>query len=157
MANISERLRGMKFLLDSMLGRLAKWLRIMGYDTYYQSKYKLDELYELSQDRIFITKNKALSAKLKGILLISNNIEGQLKELKQKLDLTQKSDIWFSRCIICNTKLRKANPHWAQESVPEYVYIENKNQIKFCPVCKKFYWPGTHRQNMIRKLKDLDF
>jgi len=157
MANISKRSRSMKFLLDLMLGRLAKWLRIMGYDTYYQSKYKLDELYELSRDRIFITKNKALSAKLKGILLTSNNIEEQLKELKEKLNLTQKSDTWFSRCIICNTELKKADPQWAQESVPEYVYIENKNKIKFCPVCKKFYWPGTHRQNMIKKLKDLGF
>ncbi len=147
----------MKFLLDSMLGRLAKWLRIMGYDTHYQSEYKLHELYKLAQERIFITKNKTLSSKLQGILLTSNHIEEQIKELNEKLKLTQKPYMWFSRCIICNTKLQSADPQLAQQFVPEYVYVENKNNIKFCPSCKRFYWPGTHRQKMIKKLKELGF
>ncbi len=156
MANISERSRSMKFVLDSMLGRLAKWLRIMGYDTYYQPTYRLDELYRLSQERIFITRNRALAQKLKGILLTSDHIEEQLKELKKKLDL-KNSTLWLSRCIICNTELRNADPEWAQQFVPEYVYMKNKNNIKFCPSCKRFYWPGTHRQNMLKKLKELGF
>ncbi len=143
----------MEFLLDSMLGRLAKWLRIMGYDTHYQSKYRLGELYRLSKDRIFVTRNKALYSKLNGVLLSSDILDDQIRELKEKLQLYPDIKNFFSRCVICNRKLIKAPLKLAQEYVPEYVFLENRDKIRYCPSCNRFYWPGTHRQNMIRRLK----
>ncbi len=148
----------MKFLLDSMLGRLAKWLRVMGYDTHYQQRYRLSELYRLVKgDRIFITRDLKLAGRLGGILLKNNDIGDQMQELRTKLDLKPDPDRWFSRCIVCNTELNKANPEDAREFVPEYVFIQNKNRIKFCPFCNRFYWPGTHRKRMIAQLKRWGF
>jgi len=144
----------MKFLLDSMLGKLAKWLRIMGYDTYYQPKYKLWQLYRLSEDRIFVTKNKRLYSKLNGILLSSDKVGEQIIELKEKLQLDPNTENFFTRCIICNEELIKAPLELAQESVPEYIFLENRDKIRYCPSCNRFYWPGTHRGNMLKKLKE---
>ena len=147
----------MRFVLDSMLGKLAKWLRVMGYDSYYKKRYTLSEIYSLSKDRIFITKNTKLAMRIGGILLRKNNVEEQIEELKRYIELKPDPRNWFSRCIVCNTELISADPDDAKESVPEYVYIENKDKIKFCPTCNRFYWPGTHKERMVKKLKELGF
>ena len=148
----------MKFLLDSMLGRLAKWLRVMGYDVHYQQEYRLTELYRFTkQNRVFISKDSKLISKIGGILLKGNNITDQIKELKTKLDLNPDPNNWFSRCIICNAGLKKADPEYAKDFVPEYVFIQNKDKIKFCPSCNRFYWPGTHKKRMILQLKKWGF
>lgn len=158
MAIIIIRSSIMKFLVDSMLGRLAKWLRIMGYDTHYQRSYRLSELYKLSkQDRIFLSKDRRLIRRIGGLLINSDKIDDQIKELKEKLDLKPDKDRWFSRCIICNTKLDIADPEYAKEFVPEYVFIQNKDRIRFCSLCNRFYWPGTHRERMISQLKKWGF
>ncbi len=147
----------MRFVLDSMLGKLAKWLRVMGYDSYYKKRYTLSEIYSLSKDRIFITKNTKLAMRIGGILLRKNNVEEQIEELKRYIELKPDPRNWFSRCIVCNTELISADPDDAKESVPEYVYIENKDKIKFCPTCNRFYWPGTHKERMVKKLKEWGF
>ena len=148
----------MKFLLDSMLGRLAKWLRVMGYDTHYQKEYGLPELYELVKgERIFVTRDLKRFNKIGGILLKGNRLEDQMKELRAKIDLSPDPKDWFSRCIICNTRLKKADMEYAKDSVPEYVFFQNKERIKFCPSCNRFYWPGSHKERMIMQLKKWGF
>ncbi len=147
----------MKFLLDSMLGRLSKWLRIMGYDTHYQRSYKLYEIYELKEERIFVSRNRRLVSSIGGIFIENDRVEDQILELKEKLKLRPDPKMWFTRCILCNALLRKAEPEYAEQFVPEYVLIQNRDRIKFCPICNRFYWPGTHRDRMIKKLKELGF
>lgn len=158
MAIMRKRSRHMKFVLDSMLGRLAKWLRTMGYDTHYQQKYRLIELYELVRhDRIFVTRDSKQVNKIGGILLKSDNVGDQVQELRIRLNLRPNPTDWFKRCIICNTILRKANPEYARDLVPEYVFLQNRDKIKFCPHCNRFYWPGTHKKRMILQLKKWGF
>ncbi len=147
----------MKFLIDSMLGKLAKWLRIMGYDTYYQKKYRLNELYNLlKHNRIFLSRDIKLVKKFDGILINSEILDNQIKELKQKLILKPNPKLWFSRCVICNTELLTADFEYTKEHVPEYILMQNY-RVKFCPTCKRLYWPGTHKQKMIKKLKEWGF
>ncbi len=158
MAVMVKKVKIMKFLLDSMLGRLAKWLRIMGHDTHYQKSYKMSQLYGLiKEERVFITRDSKRANIIGGILLKSDKIEDQVLELKSKIDLRSDPNEWFSRCIICNTKLKKADPQYAKDEVPEYVFIQNREKIKFCPCCNRFYWPGTHREKMIAQLKKWGF
>ena len=92
------------FVVDTTLGRLAKWLRIIGFDAHYQPSYKNMEIENLLKDgRILLTRNKALKDNLRpSILISSDKIQNQLMEIKKigLLPLTNKN--WSRRCIRCN-------------------------------------------------------
>jgi uncharacterized protein with PIN domain len=145
-----------RFLADSMLGRLAKWLRVMGYDTYYQPFYKEGIIGQLIHDgRRLLSRRKAITEQYQNALLIlSDHVNEQLQEIKQGGNLTPDRSNWFSRCLICNVRLKEAEAEKARESVPEYVLYENLAGIRFCPSCSRYFWPGSHRERMIRQLEE---
>jgi len=144
----------MKFVVDSMLGRLATWLRILGYDTYYQSRYPKGELADLMrQDRRLVTrdrKRRRLSPEV--IFLHSDQVGEQLKELFEQLDLDPDQSKWFARCLRCNTVLEAADSEEAMERVPEYVFYESRGKIRVCRGCGRYFWPGSHRERMLKQL-----
>lgn len=142
-----------RFLADSMLGRLAKWLRIMGYNTYYQPRYLPGELEGLAKgDRVLLTRKKRLSLLVPtAILLGSERIGEQIKELKAR-GLLSSRPIPFSRCIRCNTLLISVDHDTLSERVPEYVIHKSGNSVRQCPSCGRCYWPGSHRKRMERQL-----
>jgi uncharacterized protein with PIN domain len=145
-----------KFVADSMLGKLAKWLRVLGYDTHYESYYRPGEIDRLvAEGRTLLSRHKKrVDSYSKAILLCSNDAGGQLAELREKLGLNPDRLKQFSRCLICNVILQEAVPGKAKENVPEYVFYENMSEIRFCPSCGRYYWPGSHRLRMARKLRE---
>ena len=149
----------MKFLADSMLGKLAKWLRIMGYDTHYQSFYKKEAIGPLVQDgRALLSRHKMTMARYPGALLIlSDHVEGQLHEIRNGFQLEPDRLRWFTRCLICNVLLKKTQVEHLRLNVPDYVLYENLAQIRFCPSCGRHFWPGSHRERMIRQLENWGF
>jgi uncharacterized protein with PIN domain len=148
-----------KFLADSMLGKLAKWLRILGYDTAYRSHYRpgfLDLI--IKEDRHLLSRHKETADQYAGALLIhADRVGEQLNELKQLIPLAPDRSNWFSRCLICNVVLREAEVDEARENVPEYVFYQNTKEIRFCPSCGRYYWPGSHRKRMISQLEEWGF
>jgi len=147
------------FVADSMLGKLARYLRIMGYDTFYQSSYPDQRLSELVMEgRILLTRNHATSRLYSNCVFIDSDlVKDQLKAVDTALNLTRDRKNWFRRCLVCNSPLSKAEGEVARESVPDFVFFNYRKRIVFCPCCKRFYWPGTHRERMLGRLKEWGF
>ncbi|MBW6515853.1 MAG: Mut7-C RNAse domain-containing protein [Candidatus Cloacimonetes bacterium] len=146
-----------KFLTDNNLGRLAKWLRLLGYDT---SSYKKVSLLSLSniarkEERIFLTssrKNAGLKIFDNTILIHSSNIFEQLQELNAKLNLNFENA--FTRCNLCNQLLRKIDKEKVVSLVPDYVY-QTSDHFEICRNCGRIYWEGTHNQAILDKFKEI--
>jgi hypothetical protein len=149
-----------KFLADKMLGKLAKWLRILGYDTTYPIT---DEdlvliLTARQENRILLTRDTNLIKRrnICDYLFIKNDQwEEQLLELikglELKIDFNSKI---FSRCSICNKPTKNVDKKEVQNYVPPYVFL-TQNKFVYCPSCQKYYWKGTHWQRMTEKIKKL--
>lgn len=148
----------MKFILSRELGRLAKWLRILGVDAAYFNQDNTSALViqALRDNRIIITRNHRLakSCRLKTILVKSEKLKEQLYQILKELKLDINSDMMFSRCIICNVALEEVDKDKVKDKVPEYVFKTQDNFIA-CPECKRIYWSGTHWGNVAEILKEI--
>jgi uncharacterized protein len=145
-----------RFIADSMLGKLAKWLRLAGLDVSYNNDIDDDVLIDkaLSEDRIILTRDRNIKKRkiVKECLLIhSDHLEEQIRQFFEtyKINGTEKS---FCRCIRCNTLLKDVNKHELPGKVPTYVF-ETNDSFKQCDSCHRIYWAGTHRENAERFLR----
>ena len=147
------------FVADSMLGKLARYLRIMGYDTFYQPRYPDQRLSELVREgKILLTRNRATARLYSNSIFIDRDlVKDQLKVVDSTLRLARDHRNWFSRCLICDSPLYKAEEQVARENVPDFVFFKYPQRILSCPTCKRFFWPGTHRERMVERLKDWGF
>jgi len=147
----------MKFVCDEMLGTLAKWLRILGYDTAYVKNMEDDEILKIAEkeDRIIITRDKVLAEKSEKALYIDEkDLEKQIEKVFKKLNLEIDEDKILSRCILCNTPVMSIKKEKIEGKVPEHVW---KTHEKFwiCPKCKRIYWMGSHWNDMEEKIKKI--
>ena len=147
----------MKFLVDSMLGRLAKWLRILGYDTLYFSSLDDNDLVRMAraEGRMVLTRDREMVRRrgIDSLLIESDNFKEQVRQVLHDLNLKQDSS--FSRCPVCNTSLQNIAKEAVREKVPPYVFKTQK-RFSLCPQCDKIYWRGTHWQRMKERLKRLE-
>ena len=150
----------MKFLCDQMLGTLAKWLRIYGFDTYYASRETDDsKLLEIAEheNRTLITRDKDLiiAARRKNI----QNIEINTTDLDEQISIVlsknkpDKAKI-LSRCIECNSEIIDIKKQDVKDKIPEKVY-ENNDRFWYCKKCDKHYWQGSHYEKMFEKIDNL--
>jgi len=148
------------FIADSMLGRLAKWLRVMGYDTHYQPYYNEGVIATLIHDgRLLLSRHRpAIDMYPDSLLILSDKVQGQLEEMKEHGCLALDNAGWFSRCLICNTLLQEASLEDARAKIPEYVLYQNiAAGLSFCASCGRFFWPGSHRKRMTAQLEEWGF
>ncbi len=148
----------MKLLVTRELGRLAKWLRILGVDTAYSHEETPSRLIiqSLREERTLVTRNTRLASsdKARVVLLAGERLEGQLAELLKALKLNPNSVMMFSRCTICNVPLSKLPREAAQGRVPEYV-LKTQEVFHTCTACGRIYWAGTHWGNVKKALERL--
>jgi len=149
----------MKFILTPELGRLAKWLRILGFDAVYCTQINFSSLLiqALRDNRIILTRNqhsinKARGAKLVGIR--SDRASQQLKQVLRELNLKLEKELMFTRCIICNIELNEIDKQQIKEQVPEYVF-KTQDEFLTCSSCRRIYWSGTHWGNVSKILKEI--
>lgn len=145
-----------RFLVDGMLGTLAKWLRILGYDTIYDARLDDDSLVRIamSESRLLLTRDRRLAARRGPVCLI---IEGTplREQLTQVLQFVGGSPpARFTRCPQCNSPLQEVTKEAARGKVPSFTY-QTQNEFRLCLKCHKFYWAGTHRAAMEKWLSDL--
>ncbi len=147
--------RGMRFLADVMLGRLATWLRLLGYDTLYLPDADDPELARVArvEDRILLTRDVELTRRrgLRFVLIGSEKVEEQLGQLSRELNLTARSA--FSRCARCNLPLQEVDKEAVRDIVPPYVFT-TQDQFRRCPQCGRVYWRGTHWAHMVAEMQD---
>ncbi len=148
------------FIADAMLGKLSKWLRMLGFDTHYYRKHEIDTLLVLAikETRQILTRKTRLRDRndLKDRLFFikDNDPTKQLKEVIEHYNLQIKSDNLFTLCLICNLKLEEISPELVQDGVPDYVASTEKS-FSICPHCKRIFWKGTHFENIQLKTKKL--
>ena len=147
----------MKFLADSSLGRLSKWLRLLGYDTvYWRGEADRSFLRKAEREgRAVLTRRKDILARQHpGIVLLVENdrVEDQLVEILEKLDLKPDPGILYTLCLRCNESLKKAAPEEVRPLVPDYVFGTQK-EFRVCPKCGGVFWPGTHRDRALSVLQ----
>ncbi len=145
----------MKFLVDHMLGKLAKYLRFMGYDTYYpKGDMRDDELIRIAREegRVIITRDRELARRSNGFLVLSGDYREQLKIVIREFKLNDEN--LLSRCSVCNEPLVQVEKEKIRGKVPEYVY-ETHEDFYLCPKCGRVYWYGTHTERIEREIREV--
>jgi uncharacterized protein with PIN domain len=136
-----------------MLGTLAKWLRILGYDTHFDPDLDDHQMVRLAraEDRVLLTRDRELAQRrgLHVLLVTSEQLDAQVAQVLVDLDL--ESNRSFSRCPVCNEPLADADRETARSRVPVYV-VQTHETFKFCPACQRIYWRGTHWKQMGEQL-----
>jgi len=146
-----------KFLLDENLGKLAKWLRILGYDAAVYKSISLEKKIYLcnKERRVFLTRSNKIAKRKDGfarILIRTEKYDKQLQEMQNLIEL--EDAIIFSRCLDCNSILQKIQVEKIEGLIPENVN-NNFFDFKICRKCGKIYWKGSHYEAMKSKLKNL--
>lgn len=151
-----------KFIADENVGKLARWLRVMGYDTLFfdNGDDSVMVAQAVAEDRIILTRDTAImdrrlitEGRLKAILLNSPDPEEQLRQVVEKLNLDYHHRP-FTLCPECNQRLVERTPEEVKDRVPPYVFQTQKRYME-CPACHRIYWKGTHWESMTRRLKTL--
>lgn len=147
----------MKFVADHMLGRLAKWLRALGYDTVYSPNLDDPDLVRISQaeGRLLLTRDTGI-AKRKGVdclLIGSDQLDEQLGQVVRHCGLQLDGEL-APRCLRCNEVLDEVQREVARDLVPPYVW-QTQSQFRRCPACSRLYWRGTHWTKMKERIAAL--
>ncbi|MFQ5897008.1 MAG: Mut7-C RNAse domain-containing protein [Candidatus Methylomirabilia bacterium] len=147
-----------RFVVDTMLGRLARWLRAMGYDTVYLKSAADQRLLQLAltEDRILLTRDARLArlAVARGYRLLADQVDRQLAEVVDRLGLAPPDADWLSRCLACNVLLEPRVKESVRGLVPDYIFATQTGFVG-CPGCGKIYWQGSHADRIMARLAQL--
>ena len=152
----------LKFIVDNNVGKLAKWLRMMGYDTVFFEGIDDSHMVAkaLAEDRVILTRDTEImkrrlvtSGRLKAILINSNEPEPQMQQVINTLKLDCQFRP-FTLCLECNQPLAERTKDQVKDRVPPHVF-QTQSQYMECPACHRIYWRGTHWQAMTRELEKL--
>jgi len=151
-------LRDPKFIADVHLGRLARYLRMMGFDVLYKNNFDDDEIIKISLDkkRARLTKDRGILKRSEithGYWVRSSKVKEQVVEIIERFDL-KKLINEFTRCIECNSPLESISKNEVINELPPKV-SESQESFSVCPSCKKLYWKGTHHQRMLSFIKTI--
>ncbi len=144
----------MKFIADAMLGRLARWLRLSGYDVIYTNEMEDGLILRMSreEERIILTRDKGLYEKAlrnnaQAVLLKSNDFAERIRQLQKELGVVIQDKPDLARCPVCNSEIEKISKKDVGSGVPEGI-TEQIDEFWRCTGCKKIYWQGGHWKNI---------
>jgi uncharacterized protein with PIN domain len=146
------------FVLDQMLGRLAKWLRLMGYDALYFRDIPDRRLVQIAREekRVLLTRDTRLMKRreikkgvVEALLIEPDLLDKQLEQLASELGLSPQGVAPL--CSLCNVPLDPVEKETVKGLVPSYVF-ETQTQFARCPSCGRLYWKGTHWQHIQEEL-----
>ncbi|RIL02780.1 MAG: hypothetical protein DCC71_16010 [Proteobacteria bacterium] len=147
-----------RFAVDAMLGRLARWLRVLGLDATWRAGVPDAELVRDAQDeaRWILTRDRRLLDEWRVPrvhLVASEDPHEQLREIVEAFALRGRVRP-FARCTRCNAPLEPLARERAAARVPPRVFAGN-DRFWLCPRCDRVYWEGSHVERMRRTLADL--
>lgn len=143
-----------RFAADEMLGSLAKWLRIMGYDTTYCKGMQDSEIAAAAnaERRHLLTRDKGLARRAADSTYVASDVlEEQVAQVVQEFHLTFEER--FTRCAVCNGPLAHVDKESVKDEVPPRS-LQMTDEFFRCSSCGKVYWKGTHWKNMMDRLAD---
>ena len=151
-----------KFITDVNVGKLGKYLRLMGYDTVFFDEQDDGLMVKaaIAQGRIILTKDSEFmkrraitTGRVRAVLVCSDRPDQQLTAVLDTLKL-DKGYKPFTRCLECNSLLVNKSKQEVEGLVPPRVWAKHDNYMQ-CPYCGRIYWKGTHWQAMSGKLSSL--
>ncbi len=146
-----------RFIADPCLGKTARWLRALGYDTLYMRS--LDEAFlrrQLAMGRVLLTKSQTLARQkshYRPYLVKTSDSKEQLRDIVAHFRL-RPSEKFLSRCLECNVELVEASRDEVAGGVPDFVFGHHEEFYR-CPACKKIFWAGSHRRRMEERFSAL--
>ena len=150
------------FIVDSNAGKLARWLRMLGYDTLFFNDIEDSHLVDIAmkEGRVVVTRDTqiakrrvAVNGNLRVILIQEDDPKRQLIQVLKELNLGCQQ-LQFTRCLECNQRLVPRNKEEVKDLVPPYVF-RTQTQYMQCPSCSRIYWQGTHWQRMKEALEEI--
>ena len=151
----------LKFIVDNNVGKLAKWLRMMGYDTVFFEGINDSHMVAkaLAEGRVILTRDTEImkrrlvtSGRLKAILINSNQPGPQMQQVINTLKLDCQFRP-FTLCLECNQPLAEKTKDQVKDRVPPHVF-RTQSQCMECPACHRIYWRGTHWESMTKELEN---
>jgi len=140
----------MRFIVDGMLGSLTRWLRILGHDVKYSTKFVDNELLEIAgnEDRILLTRDvellqRAKTHQIRAFCVEEKDEAERLAHLAQKCSIKLDVDASVSRCPICGSPLHQVDKECICDKVPSGT-MKRVSKFWGCDGCGKIYWQGTH-------------
>ena len=135
-----------------MLGKLARKLRILGFDTLYESSIEEEEVLEKAKGRILLTRDKELAKRAGGVYIESDDYREQLRTVAKKFGLSDEN--MLTRCSVCNEVLVPIDKEKIKDRVPKYVY-EHHDEFYICPKCNRVYWYGSHTERIEKEIHEI--
>jgi uncharacterized protein with PIN domain len=152
----------LKFIVDENVGKLAGWLRMLGFDSAFFTGVDDSAMVRqaLAEGRILLTRDTEImkrrvvnNGRLKAVFFKSEDPEQQMRRLLIEFNLRGQARP-FTLCLEDNQPLVEKRPDEVKDRVPPYVF-RTQTQYMECPSCRRVYWRGTHWQAMQRKLEEL--
>lgn len=139
-----------KFMVDGMLGKVARWLRMLGYDTKYANNLNDDEILKIAdgEKRIILTKDyqlfrKANASGVKAVFIEGRSHIEKLADLSRQLDIRLEINIERSRCPKCNSAIKSVDKESVKDKVPSTTH-RIYGEFWICTGCGQIYWRGSH-------------
>jgi len=138
----------MRFLATRELGRLTRWLRLLGFDTAYakQEESPVDLfIRSVWEGRVLLTRQRVLTRRhgIRYLWVKSDQVREQLKQILREAGSPPEKEALFSRCLNCNTLLKRVEKDLVSTRVPPFV-LKTVEDFVLCPTCDQIFWPGTH-------------
>ena len=143
-----------RLLADAMLGKLARWLRLLGYDTVYMQDEDAAIAHRArAEGRVLLTRDRELAERrgLTTVYVRSQILEAQLAQVVTAVGALP--DEMGPRCMRCNVSLVDASKADAARQVPPYV-VRTHERFQECPECGRMFWKGTHWQDIVERIED---
>jgi uncharacterized protein with PIN domain len=142
------------FIVDHMLGSLARWLRMLGYDSHYDKILSDNEIIQFArkEGRRILTRDRELAERGGGFYISSTELEEQLLAVAKEFSLSYRLD--RMRCSVCNGTLQKIDASSIKDKVPQRSF-ENAKEFWRCDSCRKIYWDGTHWKGIMDRFERL--
>jgi uncharacterized protein len=146
-----------KFAADRMLGRLVKWLRVIGQDVIYGPHLTGYGLIRAgrAEGRLILTRDRRLKQKQPPpfVFIESDHYREQLRQVIKECGWKPGQGL-FTRCVTCNTVLQPRSKETVEKIVPPYVF-STQEKFSWCLTCQRVYWPATHLEKMMHELQTL--
>jgi uncharacterized protein with PIN domain len=152
----------MKLLVDRTLGRLARWLRVLGYDTVWDgdagpaellARAEREERLLLTRDTLLVERRAVHRGRVRAVLVRHDTLPEQLRQLRIEDGLHR---VGPPRCLVCNGILEDVGLEEARQRIPPYVATTQK-KFTYCPICDRITWSATHWDEIRRRLAEAGF
>jgi uncharacterized protein with PIN domain len=152
----------MRLLVDRTLGRLARWLRVLGYDTVWDrdagpadviARAEREGRVILTRDTLLVERRAVHAGRVRAVLVRGDKVPAQLVQLRVEEGMHR---VGPARCLVCNSHLQSVSCEEVRLRVPPYV-ARTQEEFTYCPVCDRITWPATHWLDMERRLAEAGF